>query len=908
MSTPRTTTIVLVAVAAAIGGALWFAFGSGSDAEGGGRTIEAPAAGPSVSGSEQASPRESEPGALAEAAFADDALVARAEDEGDTRRAASVPGADTGSSARLLRIVEHGSGAPVSAAELRVAELDAEELADLVPWSGEIAALVEWLDREGSSVASDDDGVVRLDASESVTALVARSGDLFGVWTAEPDDPGPWTLELRRDRALEVLVVDTAGRSIPELELAIRTSGEGAQPRLHLVTDERGRALLPHADWILAARGAQGFEVEARALLREPVRVERDATIPDAPLLLTLPEVGRVAVAITTGLGEPWPPATPWPRLDLDLVDDALPAGEERASLRLRTRPGARPWSWVEIGERVEAVCYPVSSSGFALREQIDGPQQAFEEVRVDFAIGATHPVLRLRAIDGAGAPLAHRRLTLRTKEFDGLGNEQRGRFSGDSDADGVLLVSLERPTSGQRMRARLVASKVLDEPLLEAAFEVPRDRSSGIVDLGDVVLERAPLLVAGVVLDARDEPVAGAQVLAKLQWPDAVLPPLHDERLDVDPSDPAAVARAESRHRHFEQRRRTRRFDFAPQVECFSDQDGRFEVRSCEPVEALRLTAKRADGPDGEPVDVAPGSDVVLRVRDRTRVVGRVLLPAGLEAGDLAMSLREAGSGNASYHQLALDEASEWSVDNVVPGTWELAVADPDAFAWEPLAVLGGIEVLPGTTTRAPDLDLRSVLRIIELEVVDEHGAPILDTTGTFRGSERGDNNDINVVNGRARILTQHEGIIAWFGAPGHCAVRVERPLSGDRVVLPVDIPVEILLGDAGALPLEPLELVANLDSGLGQSNWVLRTISVGERGVFDATGRVVLGAKVAGTQSLSIGVRDPGRGSNAIQWIDDASWNDIEVDEGGVSQAVVIELDPQSVLDAVDRLRAGG
>lgn len=828
----------------------------------------------------------------------------------------------------VLQLVEQGSGAVVAGATVHFADLPSQRVTDLFTDVGALGDAVDWLQQEGVELTSDATGRIQLPAHDERAVVVARRGALFGVWRQPSRTDEPWTLTMRPDHALRVHVVDEDGSPIPDLELALRTKDDSRSRVFERVTtDAQGWAQLPHADWILASRNVSTLFVAPEALLLEPVHIRWEADDAGEPLELVLPRVGRVQAAITTVLGEAWrfSSTKPWNDPSVRLYFASSGAGTERGpddgGLSLKRRNAALPWGWVQCGQEVEAVCDP---TGFEhqIRAVAAGPVAAFETVEIELVIGADHPLVRLRAVDGSGHPWPDADLRLSIQEFDGFGSSRSRRSDCRTDGDGVVLVPIVAARDGFRMRLRVTLEESTDDyadeprPELAAALDLPTDVDAGLLDLGDVTLAEPPIVASGVVLDANDVPVPGALVVAELAWPDALRPVGNAASAFGGSDEPPSAEQLEQQRDLLERDRASMRFMLMPSLRLVCDADGRFEVRTAEPLEALRLSAKHADGPPGEPIEVTPGTlDLVLRVERRTVVTGRVLFPDGVGREDVAVSLEYVHDPSkppvmAAQPRPKLDADGEWRLEGVRPGTWNVFVRDASAFGWEGLAEPTRTQVVGGTETRVPDVDLRLVLRCFHIEVVDEFGAPVPAATGTFSGTGSHENNDIVVEDGRARILTPHAELLAWIGAPGRRTVRIENLSDGDRVVLPPALVVEVQLDDVGAVPPAPLELVAYLTPGRGQTNWVLGTITTGQEFTFDAVGRVTLGAAVTGAQDLKIGLRDPGarrsNGSVPTHWLDDDGWERVVVEESATPLRMTIALDPDAVLDAIEALRA--
>jgi len=708
-----------------------------------------------------------------------------------------------------LWIVDAATQAPLADVPVRYVDIDQKRWFELYALG--MAELVKHIESEGSAHVSDARGLVRLPKARATGIALARDASRIGMWTFDEQEPGPWTLGLVPDGPWDVYVFDPRGAPIAGMWMRVFVDGESAL--LMLRTDDDGRARLEHAALQLAAGEGKPIELVPYALLREPARLRVEGPLPPKePSEFLLPELGLVELVLREPEGGPWAYENHrvWVRHARGKRDAQIEEKQQIANLWWGEQHGYRVH--VERGLEVEA-----GWSAAGVREDVIahcvGPSHEQGIARVELALTPAAPVARMRVLDENGKPLVKTNLSLVVRNYGQLGGGRAGLQRATDDA-ATLYVPLDDRYGGDGSFAVTIA--LPDRPEVQAVRAFTPQVTTGWIELGDVKLALAPVLAAGRVVDAEDEPMAHAEVELR--------------GVSVPSGESARFSQFEGNE-----------LSLGPSWTVRTDANGVFELRAAETVTRVKATLKRHAFARGPWVEGAAGSrDFVIRAPRPTSAQGRLLLPAGFEAREFSLRLSRPSS---SWETPELAPDGTWAIQNLEPGRWWVEVVDASVFSWEWLA-RAEFDIAEGQVVHVHDLDLRA-LRAIHIRVVDERGEPI-DASGSFEAQGRSDGTDIEARAGRARLLTRHARVNAWLEAPGRFNTGALDVQDGAVLVLPTAGRVRVRLSNDSALPPSPLVLFAVLTWG-------------DERAIFDLTRVAELPATIRGEQHVHLCLRDP-------------------------------------------------
>lgn len=660
-------------------------------------------------------------------------------------------------------------------------------LAPAQPFAPDDVAEHQFRER-GARAITGADGRADVALSERAGVALARSGSRFGfcrvATAAALGNDHVADLALFEDAAFEVEVVDEAGMARPDVPVRLVEVTDGGYHPIYdaifQAAAEPGRLAvrIPHARAVLAdglaPEGAPSYYLAPAIAGWNRQRRELDPrALPERPLRLVVPPLGRVRVRAEDPSGAPY--AAP---VDFRAVFGS-PHGD--SELRLRGESGEvvfqhvacdwpffgyavpldRRFAQVEI--RQGALC--PSGGELALTVRLRDPTESFL-------------VLRGRLLDEASAPVAAAAIAAVTPPQ--LARSDAPLSARDRECetsqDGTFELLL-RPPGHRADELQLAVFRDQRMGLLDASrsapLALPPEQGAGLYELGDVRLERVPVLAAGRVLLAGGAPLAGATVQA----------------LFLRPGEESAVARALGNPGQ------PRRMAYSGRT----DAAGRFALHGVETAAEGKLTVRA----EGTAVDIDPfrrgAADLEVVIAAAGSVAGRLVGIDGIPLSQLRLSLRGAGGGRTSG--ASPDPAGAFRFGAVPQGEHALAIS----IEGEEQHVLDvpGLLVEPGAPCSDPRLaaiDLAGRLAVARLEVVHARGAPARGAVVSI--ANRGLKGEALDGNGRATLLTGPEGLSAFIVDDGTRFVQLAGARGNLRVELPDGIPLEVRLPEDVRIP----------------------------------------------------------------------------------------------------------
>jgi len=214
-------------------------------------------------------------------------------------------------------------------------------------------------------------------------------------------------------------------------------------------------------------------------------------------------------------------------------------------------------------------------------------------------------------------------------------------------------------------------------------------------------------------------------------------------------------------------------------------------------PPDALRVYLDR----EPEPVRRGNGEfELSFAIVSRASIFGRRGLSAEIEQG--------------------LEADGSFRVGPLRPGEWRVRVGGPkDESA---LVDVDGVRVLAGETTRDARLDpadVRGLLRVIALRVIDAAGRPI--EKGSALARPEGESvqraSTFEFADGRVRLVTAAPALTVVVRAPGYGNARLERVTRDREVVLGTGYRARVVLHGVPP-PRSPEQLWVRLEADQGQ------------------------------------------------------------------------------------------
>lgn len=582
---------------------------------------------------------------------------------------------------RRIRVVDAATGAPLPSASawwMGLAEHHRWLESDFVARGLDVEAA--WR-AHGAALALDEQAETELPPElvdgVRVAALEARGADAaaFDAQLFARERTDLLVLALVPQRRVDVYVIDAAGAPVAGVPVGIADLAWSDAEALIVRTDAGGRARFTGiTHWL--RRAAQPAMLGLVAPL-DPVPFVRE--LPEQPVTLRLAAHGRLRVHARADLAAGALAPDARPNLSAapakDVSTGVLPAG-----LRVVDWEG-------ELGPLQAGVPLVLAAElAHWQSRQLRLEPLAPGEVRdVEVVFGAPQPLVVARVLGPDGAPRANARFELRLADRSGMST---GGAAAPLATDGAGRLAL----TDAELNGDDAWTFVLATPDGRESTSAPIPHPlGGYRDLGDLVLRAAPLIAAGMVVDALGAPVEDAELAV---WIESRVPGWPAET----------------------------------QIRARSDASGRFELRgelAAEPAsitalsERRRARLSRADG-------LRRGATGLTLVLDEPcRLYGRVELPEGWPREFLHVRIAPA-SGRAEPVELAIGPDGSFQTELAPAGVARLEVrADP---CGEVLAALDRLVLPPRGQADDPRLNpvrLGPAQELVRIRVVDRERRP---------------------------------------------------------------------------------------------------------------------------------------------------------------------------------------
>jgi len=580
-------------------------------------------------------------------------------------------------------------------------------------------------------------GFAMLTSEGGTMIMDARLGDQWGWVRIRREDVGHARLVLARDTTLDVEVVDAAGA--PRTRVPVVLRGAGCQTIWSGSTGTDGRVSLRHADSVVLAARSRYEDLtiaidvpsgEARTLPRGEMPTER--------VRLVAPLGQRVLVWVRDVDAQPCTRPTRV-RLAARGLEADCGSARERAAV-----DGLAVFEDVPTDMDLVAT---VESSCSAEILRSDVATRPDSETNVVVGVLEPMPRVRGRLLDPRGGPwrefevAAHADIAGSWIAQGTARCDDRGAFELDVPA----LHAAASDTSRSPLAITIVGRNGYGRTVCSARIELAPSAGRAPLDLGDVTANDWPVLVRGTVLDENERPLDGA---------------------------PVELCDAEGRP--------------DPRTRTLSDERAQFALRGPPPADEAILV--RAIEPERRAADATvklrrgeQHARIVIAVHGR--LTGSALLPAGAPEGGVIVRIDQPSGAQIA---LSLDAEGAFEFSNVEPGDVRVSFV-PEGFE-DSAVVLERVGVPRGGTCTDPRLvgvDLRERLVVVELEVVDERGQPLVTGWAGPVSAGRPRGRPYDMVDGLARILVVKGGPHFQVSADGYEPATVPAAAARRRIVM---------------------------------------------------------------------------------------------------------------------------
>jgi hypothetical protein len=396
------------------------------------------------------------------------------------------------------------------------------------------------------------------------------------------------------------------------------------------------------------------------------------------------------------------------------------------------------------------------------------GPDQINRKVVFTITPGNEFPILAGRLFDAQGEIMEDLYLNADVAPLPGRQSSVWDNFA-HANEEGRFIVALDKPLhEGSKYGITLTQRATDQQPKQIVRAEFLGISGAGTIDLGDLVLQEAPLLTQGVVVDSNGEPVSKASVYL-------------ETAIGTDASNDSII--------------------WNPWLDSYeySDENGAFELRGLLPEGDYRISANHSDHSRTYFDFELGATDLVLQLLPSMNRKGQILLDPGIDPQELIMTVRHSSAdGNgSSTTPIPIQEDGSFQLNDLPPTQGTIRIR---ASSWgEDLVVFEDIMLQsPETAILLEVIDLRGQLTSFTVTVVDEGGQE-LDDAKLLRkvtgGMSWGTRQPIT-------IITRETSVDLEVTANGFRSTKLHGVSTDQHVVLTTGIPIAIILDNAPTLP----------------------------------------------------------------------------------------------------------
>jgi hypothetical protein len=632
---------------------------------------------------------------------------------------------------------------------------------------------------KGQLYTADERGEFDLPAVSGARVVIARGEEVFGLIQLYPGQRGLLEMLLEPQHELVARVVDSNGNAQPGAQVELGYCGSSGT-FWAARANERGEVRCRGLDaWMnvvgydRAAPFAVRVAMPCDPTVEEWVVLDR---LPKEPIVLTLPATGNVRVTIVDEAHQ---------KLPISGILRVQSGGNSRVG-RARASEEVGGSAPIEngvailrrVGLNLDLVVEADLLGTGDASTLAKGPSNAGETVAIELLFPSDHTLLRGRVVDDRGRALANTTFDWSRLVDDGAHIVASGRNTITTDAEGRFTWTLRRSTSVHELESTPARRGFLCEVSTSArrraaVIDFQNEVTSGLYDLGDVVVaERGPL-ACGRVIDPEGRGVEGVVVRACIQDADLSMNPAET----YDPS----TTNAEG--------------EFAIFGPCLG-----FD---------FFLTAESSDGVAAEPTRFACArgdSKVEIKMRRLGKLTGTALVDHDWSGEGLQIAFTpEEKDATAAYLDCwrAGDRAC-FAADALPPGRGRVTF-HLDDLSHPAFLTIDGVEIAAGARTRDPrlyDVDLRGKLpkagphapstALTELEVFDSRGRSVRGGFVWMWAQDFSSYDEQTWAGGRVRVASEETRILEIW-APGHRSRLAHPPHAAGRIVLAPEFEVSL-------------------------------------------------------------------------------------------------------------------
>ncbi len=365
----------------------------------------------------------------------------------------------------------------------------------------------------GITYTTNQKGQVRIPTPVGDLFLAGRTPTHFDFAFNLEEKEGKILLPLHPVVLLPTKVVNSAKQPVEGVVVALRARTEILLPT---PTDANGMAYLRIFHLMQQEFQDEEVYITLQILSAQPIEQKFSFNpIPEEPVLFTLPKAGDVQVEVVDAEGNLDP--SPY-YVGLEIVPDASlheqdasmqTQEEENPSLAAQTKDGIAYFPLVAFNQtvKVSVIARDQEKKAFEVGA---GPTAAYPHTLFRLQPQVEQPILHGTIVLEDGSSLPHTQVSLTVQAGTPFRNSQPPRNL-KTDADGGFRIPLSEPyAQGQQRRLRVEQAATPSRPMRVGFLDLSFPISPGEQNLGKVVLQVPPLLVAGRVTNMQQQAVGG--------------------------------------------------------------------------------------------------------------------------------------------------------------------------------------------------------------------------------------------------------------------------------------------------------------------------------------------------------------------------------------------------------------